>query len=629
MAEARHNNAAKPDQGRLPLLVLGAIGVVYGDIGTSPLYALRECFSPKYGIPLSPENILGILSLILWSLILVVSLRYLVFFMAADNKGEGGILALLTLVSPGERRRNWFLFSVGMFGAALFYGDGMITPAISVLSAVEGLQIATPAFEPYVVPLAIGILAALFLAQTRGTGAVGAIFGPVMVFWFALLAVLGAAAIVRAPGVLAAVEPVYALRFFGANQHAGFLTLGAVFLVVTGGEALYADMGHFGKRPIRIAWFGLVLPALLVNYFGQGALLLQDAAAAQSPFYHLAPAWGLYPLVGIATIATIIASQAVISGAFSITRQAIQLGYSPRLRVRHFSEEEQGQVYLPAVNWALLVGTTALVAAFGSSGRLANAYGAAVVTTMLIETTLAFVYIRRMKRWAFAGALVLLAALFMVDLSFFSANMVKFMHGAWLPLIVGLFLYTLMTTWNRGRAILRERLQTNRLPLENFIADVRQNPPLTAPGTAMFLDAAGTGVPRTLLHNLKHNKVVHERVIILTIFTEEVPRVPGSERLTIEKCSPRFIRVIAHYGFMQTPNVPIILRQMTIRGLECKEMETTFFLGRETLVIAPAPGMARWRKRLFRIMSRNALKALTHFHIPPNRVIEIGQQVEI
>ncbi|MDP3939247.1 MAG: KUP/HAK/KT family potassium transporter, partial [Deltaproteobacteria bacterium] len=515
-------------RGRLWPLAVGAIGVVYGDIGTSPLYAFRECFSTRYGLQPTEENILGLLSLIFWSLVLVVSVKYIGYLMTADNRGEGGILALMTLVLPkfprGGRIR-YLMLSAGILGAALFYGDAMITPAISVLSALEGLEVAAPLLDPFVIPLAIVVLLVLFAIQRRGTGAVGALFGPIMVTWFGVLALLGARQVAAAPAVLAAIDPRHAGRFFLENGSAGFLTLGAVFLVVTGGEALYADMGHFGKRAIRFAWFALVLPSLLLNYFGQAALILADPASARSPFYLLAPAWALYPLIGLATAASVIASQAVISGAFSITRQAIQLGYCPRMVVRHSSEKERGQVYVPWINWFLLIASVGLILGFGESSGLAAAYGAAVVMTMLLTTLIAFARSGFRLGWRGAGLTFVLLIFLVIDTSFFSANVAKAADGAWLPLLVGSLLALLMITWNRGRRMLRERIQTEKLSVELLLEDIARNAVTTGPGTAVFMDASAEGVPRTLLHNLKHNRVLHERIILLTILTADVPRV--------------------------------------------------------------------------------------------------------
>jgi len=563
---------------------------------------------------------------------IIISFKYVTFVMRADNHGEGGILALLALVVAKKSNRVRYrrvLLGIGIFGAALLYGDGMITPAISVLSAVEGLKIATPIFNHYVIPLTIVILCALFLFQRRGTGVVGAVFGPLMLLWFSVLAVLGARWIVVVPEVLASINPFYAIGFFMRNRVTGLFVLGAVFLVVTGGEALYADMGHFGKRPIRMGWFAVVLPALLINYFGQGALLLSRPEALDNPFYYLVPPWGFYPLVCLATAATVIASQAIISGAYSLTRQAMQLGYVPRLEIRHSSPEEIGQVYVPWVNWVLLIGTVGLVVGFGSSANLAGAYGVAVVTTMILTTILAFACMRICWGWSMLKAAALAVCLLAVDLAFFAANIPKIGHGAWVPLAIAALVYVLFTTWKRGRILLRDRFRKEQLSVEVLLRDLAEHPPIRTPGTAVFMDSNSSGIPRTLLHNLKHNKVLHERVILLTIITEEVPRIPWPEKLETHELAPNFFRIIAHYGFMETPNVPAILRYAERDGLEYKPMETTFFLGRETLVLSRSRGMTSWRRRLFAILSRNAQQATLHFGIPPNRAIEIGAQIEM
>ncbi|MCP3140904.1 potassium transporter Kup [Pyxidicoccus xibeiensis] len=623
---------------RLAPLALGALGIVYGDIGTSPLYALRDCFSGEHGIAPTPDNVLGVLSLVFWSLLIVISVKYLAFVMKADNRGEGGILALLALVlhrrgSPGGEAgggaRRMVLLTLGLFGAALLYGDGIITPAVSVLSAVEGLAVATPLFTPYVVPIALVILLALFLVQHKGTGGIGRVFGPLMVAWFVTLAVLGVHELVKNPSVLQAVLPTHAVRFFAHNGWHGFLVLGAVFLVVTGGEALYADMGHFGYRPIRLAWFVLVLPALLLNYFGQGALLLREPGVASNPFFHLAPDWALYPLVGLATAATVIASQALISGVFSLTRQAIQLGYWPRLEVVHTSASEQGQIYLPGVNLALLLGVVAVVLGFRSSLALTAAYGIAVTATMAITTCLAYVVAR--ERWGVRRSLALpvAAAFLAIDLGFFGANIVKVAHGGWLPLSLGVVLFTLMTTWKRGRELLAEKLRTGALGLRDLLESFGDTGPRRVPGTAIFMTGNSDLAPTALLHNLKHNKVLHEQTLFLTILTEDVPHVPSAERVTVEDLSQGFRRIVARYGFMEDPSIPDILKRCREAGLPFNVMSTSFFLGRETLIPSKKPGMALWREVLFTWMSRNARSATSYFRIPPNRVVELGAQVEL
>lgn len=615
----------------LATLSLTALGVVYGDIGTSPLYALRECFFGPHSVAPTPENVIGILSLVFWALILVVSVKYVAFILRADNRGEGGILALMALLVPrtgDARRRRWFIVGLGLFGAALLYGDGMITPAISVLSAVEGLNVATPVFEPVIIPITIAVLVGLFLLQSRGTSKVGALFGPVMLIWFAVIAALGIGGIMLAPTVLGAVNPGHAVDFFVRNRLAGFLVLGAVVLVVTGCEALYADMGHFGQRPIRLTWYSLVLPALLLNYFGQGALLLADPGAAHNPFYRLAPVWALYPLVALATAATVIASQAVISGAFSLTRQAVQLGYSPRLEIEHTSGVEIGQIYVPQVNWALMVATIGLVLGFGTSSRLAAAYGIAVTGTMA-TTSILFYFLAR-ERWRWRGALVaLLCTVFLgIDLSLFGASAVKLWQGGWFPLAVAAGVFILMTTWKRGRELLAEKLNVG-LPVETFLGDLHSHRVIRVPGTAVFLTSNAEGVPLALLHNLKHNKVIHEQVALLTITTDEVPHVPDGERLQVKSLGNGFYRMLARYGFMEDPNVPALLERAQALGFHAPLLETTFFLGQETVVPSRKHGMAVWREKLFGFMSRNAHRATAFFRIPPNRVIEVGAQIEI
>jgi len=609
-------------------LALGALGVVYGDIGTSPLYAIRECFFGPHAVPVSRLNVLGVMSLIFWSLIIVISIKYLVFVMRADNRGEGGILALMALIRT-ERKRRWVLVVMGLFGAALLYGDGMITPAISVLSAVEGLEVATTLFKPYVVPVTIAILIGLFLIQRRGTEGIGKLFGPVMTVWFAVLGALGLAWVIREPSVLAAVDPSHGLRFFAHNGLRGFLVLGSVFLVVTGGEALYADMGHFGRRPIRLAWFVLVLPALLLNYFGQSALLLEQAGKVRHPFYNLAPSWALYPLVVMATVATVIASQAVISGAFSLTRQAVQLGYSPRVEIKHTSEEEIGQIYIPAVNWVLMLATIGLVLGFRESSNLAAAYGVAVTTTMVITTVLAFVVEREVWGWNVLAAGALTASFLVLDLAYFGANIAKIPHGGWFPLVVAGIVYLLMATWKRGRRILAERLREEALPIQEFVHSIKPGAPLRVPGTAIFMTTNPNGTPTTLLHNLKHNKVLHEQVVIMTVVTEEVPWVPGEERVTVEPLEKGIYRVKARYGFIQDPRAQDVLDCVKEKGLDLDLMKTTFFLGRETLIPSPRAGMFLWQKKLFAFMARNAQRFTDFFRIPPNRVVELGIQVSL
>jgi KUP system potassium uptake protein len=619
--------------GHLLFLSLAALGIVFGDIGTSPLYALRVCFGPDYTVETTPQNVLGTLSLVFWALILIISVKYLVFILRADNHGEGGILALMALARPAlagsAHRRGKILVTLGLFGAALLYGDGIITPAISVLSAVEGLEVTHLHLTPLVIPITVALLVGLFLLQRRGTTGVGVLFGPVMLIWFITLALLGIRGLWLEPSALAAVNPYHALSFFVDNRVHGFLMLGAIFLAVTGGEALYADMGHFGRGPIRFTWFSLVLPSLLLNYFGQGALLIRDPSAERNPFFLLAPTWAALPLVFLATIATIIASQAVISGSFSLTRQAVQLGFSPRLLIRHTSSEEIGQIYVPAINWALMLATIALVLGFRSSQNLAAAYGVAVTTTMVITTLLFYVVAHEQWGWRPWVAGPAAAGFLVVDLSFFGANIIKVEHGGWFPLLVAVFVYTIMATWKRGRSILARRLIEDSLPMELFLEDLKRRPPLRVPGTAVFMTGSPEGVPPALLHNLKHNQILHERVALVTVVTEEIPHVPPKQRLTVTELGCGIYRLVGHYGFMETPNIPKLLAAAAqAKGLQFEIMKTTFFLGRETLVPSGRPEMALWREHLFAFMSRNAQRATTYFDIPVNRVVEIGTQIE-
>ncbi len=617
----------------LALLALGALGVVYGDIGTSPLYALRECFNGAHAVAPTRDNVFGVLSLVVWSLLIIVTLKYHVYVIRFDNEGEGGILALMALVRTDpqrKRKRSWLLLTLGLFGAALLYGDGIITPAISVLSAVEGLEVATAVFKPYVVAITLVILIVLFLFQRRGTGGVGAVFGPVMLLWFGSLAVLGIVGVAHDPAVLLAVNPMYAVRFFLANGLHGFLVLGAVFLCATGGEALYADLGHFGEKPIQIDWFGMVAPSLLLNYFGQGALLIHHPEATANPFYLLAPSWALYPLVALATAATVIASQAIISGAFSLTRQAVQLGYLPRVNIVHTSSGEIGQIYIPTMNWLLMVATIALVLGFRASTNLASAYGIAVTTTMVITTVLAF-FVSRQRGWPTWLAALVTAGFLAVDTAFFGANIVKVLQGGWVPLLVAAVVYLLMTTWKRGRQILGERLAQNVLPVEPFLEDVARRKPARVAGTALFLNSDRGGTPIALLHNLKHNRVLHAKNVFLTVITEEVPHVPEDRRLEVLPLAPElgFWRAVVRYGFFQDPDVPAALTQAKEKGLEIDPWMATYFLSRNSLLQSEKPGMARWRENLFIFMSRNASRPTQFFHLPPNRVVELGMQVEI
>ncbi len=622
-----------PTGKRLGLLTLTALGVVYGDIGTSPLYALRECFKAEYGILPTPPNIIGVLSLILWSLILVVSVKYIVFILRADNRGEGGILALLALLLQQKRRgddkrRRLLLIALGLFGAALLYGDGVITPAISVLGAVEGLEVNAPALAPYVMWISLGIIFALFMVQRFGTARVGTAFGPIMLVWFVTIAWLGVRSVIAAPSVLGAANPWHGVQFFQAHGVAGFLTLGAVVLCVTGGEALYADMGHFGKRPIRIAWFAVALPALLLNYFGQGALLLRDPAAAINPFYLLAPEAFKWPLLVIATLAAVVASQALISGAFSLTQQSVQLGYSPRMQIIHTSEHEQGQIYIPEVNKALMIGCLLLVLGFKNSSALSAAYGIAVTGTMAVTSILFAVVARTRWNWSLWHVLGLSTAFLVIDFSFLMANVVKIQHGGWVPVVMALAVYSLMSTWKRGRTQLNEIQEQNALPLETFLESISRTPPLRVRGTAVFMTSTPDGAPVVLLHHLKHNKMLHESVVLLSVQTRGIPEVSTEDRLVLEKLGNGFYRIIATFGFMQSPNIPELLAQAAEQGVPMPKMDTSYFLGRERLVLTGKAKMSRWRKRLFALMSRNARSATEFFQIPPNRVVELGAQIE-
>jgi KUP system potassium uptake protein len=616
---------------RLLYMALTALGVVFGDIGTSPLYVLKVCFDESHRIAVTPENVLGILSLIFWALVLVIGTKYLTLMMRADNRGEGGVLALMVLARKplqNSRRAFWVVTAFGIFGAALLYGDGVITPAISVLSAVEGLEIAAPGLDSAVVPITVLLLVGLFVLQHRGTGGVGMLFGPIMLVWFSVLALLGVSGIARNPSVLAAVNPLHAARFFHDQGITGFLVLGAVFLAVTGGEALYADMGHFGKGPIRLTWFAFVFPALLLNYFGQGALLLRSPDTLANPFFRLAPSWAVMPLVVLATAATIIASQAVITGSFSLTRQAIQLGFCPRLTVRHTSEAERGQIYLPTVNWALMAATLLLVVAFRSSDNLAAAYGMAVTTDMLLASAMLLLTVRGVWKWPLWGVVPLFLFFFAVDLGFWSANLVKIPNGGWFPLLLAAVIFVLMTTWKRGRSLLYERLRTESIPLELFLRDLHLATRVA--GTGIYMTGSPTGAPVPLLHTLKHFHVVHEKVVLLTVLSdEERPVVRKEKRLEVEDLGQGVYRLVARYGFMESPDVPSLLKEAARVGLHFEPMKTSFILGRETLISTSRPGMARWREHLFAWMSRNAQGAMTFFGLPPNRVVELGVQVEL
>jgi KUP system potassium uptake protein len=636
----------------LAKLALGAIGVVYGDIGTSPLYAVKECVTLPHGVAPIAVNIFGVLSLIFWSITLVVSVKYLLFVMRADNNGEGGVLALMALVArpseasvnadesgahrastrttwTGLRRPKMLLIMLGLLGAALLYGDGVITPAISVLSAVEGLEVATTAFSPFVVPITCVILVILFAMQKRGTGGIGAVFGPMTVIWFVFIAAAGFPWIVRHPEILRAVNPIYGARFFAMHRGHGFLVLGSVVLCVTGGEALYADMGHFGTRAIRLAWYSCVFPALLINYFGQGALLLERPEAAANPFYGLVSGAWLYPMVIIATVATVVASQALISGAYSLTRQAVQLGYLPRVTIVHTSGQTEGQIYIPEVNWLLMVACVALVLGFRESSSLADAYGIAVTGTMAITSMLFYFVARDLWKWGALRAGALLALFLCFDLSFFISCSVKIAHGGWFPLTVATAVFTIMLTWKKGRTLLAERIAADALPLGIFLADIEATKPYRVPGVAVFLSSTRRGTPNVLLHHFKHNKVLHKEVVILSITTDAVPEVPDDDKVRVKSFGQGFWGVTAHYGFKESPEVLDVLRRCKAQGLPLNEADTSFYLGRETLRSVRGKGMAEWRKVLFRFLSRNARSASDFFALPPNRVVEIGAQIEL
>ena len=612
-------------------LTIAAIGIVFGDIGTSPLYTMKEVFGGHHPLDITHGNVLGILALVFWSLIVVVTCKYVIFIMRADNNGEGGIMAMMALVQRVNTRGRlaWLFATMGLFGASLFYGDAMITPAISVMSAIEGLRVAEPSLGKFVIPLSLIVLIVLFSIQRRGTRAVGSWFGPVMTLWFLVLAVLGIKNIITSPGVLAGLNPMYAVYFFQEYRGYGFLVLGAVVLAITGAEALYADMGHFGPGPIRRAWFFLVLPALLCNYFGQGALLLNNPEAVANPFYHQAPAWTLPFLITIATLATLIASQAVITGIFSMTRQAIQLGYLPRMQIIFTSAREMGQIYIPVVNWLVLLGIFALVLGFQSSSHLAAAYGLAVTGAMLIDTLLGFVVVISLWSWnryiAVAGLLVFLS----FDLAYLSANAMKIFKGGWFPLLIGLAVFIILSTWKRGRQLLMRRIKGEGLLLEPFLEQLAKDEVTRVPGTAVFLSANPDTIPHALLHNLAHNKVLHERVAFVTVITEDEPHINPGDRIELTELGEGFLRILIHYGFMDDQDVPAALRLCAAYHQPFEIMQTSFFLSRETIISTALPGMARWREGLFIQMARNAEGAMTFFNVPTNRVVELGSQVEI
>jgi KUP system potassium uptake protein len=625
-----NNNPHKP---RLPAMALAALGVVFGDIGTSPLYTMKEVFSVgHHPVALTTANVYGILSLITWALIFIVSVKYVAFIMRADNRGEGGIMALLALASrnavgnPTKLRRIMLL---GILGACMFYADGMITPAISVLSAVEGLEVAAPNLHHLIVPITLVVLFGLFWAQSKGTAVVGAFFGPVMLLWFSTLAILGVINIAHDVSILAALNPIYAFHFFTSQPKIAFVALGAVVLAVTGAEALYADMGHFGRFPIRLTWFGFVLPALLLNYFGQGALLLHNADAIKNPFYLLAPEWALIPLILLATLAAVIASQAVITGAFSVSQQALQLGYLPRMHIQHTSESTQGQIYMPRVNWGIMVGVMVLVISFRSSGNLAAAYGIAVTGDMVITSLLAGIVFHEIWRWSKLKTALLVGFFLIIDLAFFSANVLKIPDGGWVPLLIGIIIFTLMLTWKNGRYLLFTRLKSEAMAIDPFIEAIGAHPPTRVPGTALFMTPNLEGVPHAMLHNLKHNKVLHEKVVILTVKFLDFPHTSLEERVSVEVLPYEFYRVTVKYGFMDEPDLPRDMLLCGALGLELDPMDTSFFIGKEILIASGKSGMSIWRKKIFIGLFRSAETITNQFKLPPNRVVELGSQVKI
>jgi KUP system potassium uptake protein len=631
-AGAASHSSGHGGQG-LAALVVGAIGVVFGDIGTSPLYTLKEAFSAHYGLVANHDTVLGVLSLVFWALTMVVTVKYVTVILRADNEGEGGIMALMALAQrtlPRGSRSAYGVGILGVFGAALFFGDGVITPAISVLSALEGLEVVAPQLDAWIVPLTVAVLVALFATQRFGTERVGKVFGPVTGLWFLSLAALGVLNILHEPEVLQAINPWWAMQFFGDHGAHGVFILGAVVLAVTGGEAIYADMGHFGAKPIRYAWYFFVLPALMLNYLGQGALVLEDPTAIRNPFYVGVPEWGRMPMIVLATAATVIASQAVITGAFSVTRQAMQLGYIPRMKIKHTSRETIGQIYIPGINWSMMLIVILLVVSFGSSSKLATAYGISVSATMLIDTLLLALVARalwpRWRKWVLPACVVF----FVVDVGFVIANGAKFFDGAWFPLVLGLIVFTLLRTWRRGRELLRDEIQKEGIKIDSFLPGLMLAPPVRVPGTAIFLTADKGVVPHALMHNLKHNKVLHERNVFLTVETLGVPYAPADQRLSIDAIGDEFYRVVIRAGFMETPDVPLaLMRSCDAGGIHFDPMETTYFASRETVVAIAHRGMPVWRDKLFAVMHRNAAPATGFFRIPGNRLVELGAQVEI
>jgi KUP system potassium uptake protein len=627
--EAHSNGHGAAGRSNLFKLSIAALGVAFGDIGTSPLYAVRECFHGTHAIAPTTGNILGVLSLIFWSLTLIVSIKYVAYVLRADNKGEGGVLALMALTTSSLRspRARFVLVALGVFGAALLYGDGVITPAITVLSAIEGLGVAAPSLKPAVLPLTVATLIGLFAIQRRGTAGLGAVFGPIMLIWFTTLAAMGIVSLAQSPEVIRAMLPSYAALFLMENGLLGLAVLGAVFLVVTGSESLYADLGHFGRAPIRRAWYLLAFPALFLNYLGQGALLIRDPSAIENPFYRLAPPWGLFPLVGLSTVASVIASQALISGVYSLSRQGTMLGLLPRVNIRHTSAEERGQIYVPTINWMLMIACIWLVLTFRSSSNLAAAYGIAMTLTMLITTVFLFVLARRRWGWRLGRAIPVLLIFFIPELAFTAANMAKIEHGGWFPLLLAAALFVLMTTWQRGREVLARRFQEQMLPLPDFYDLMRVERPARVPGTAVFMTSSQGGTPPALLHNFLHNRVLHQHVVLLTVVTDDAARVAERERYTLQELEEGFVRIVARYGFMEQPDVPRLLNRAGIVGAGLEGI--TFFLGRETMIATERPGMARWRVHVFAFLSRNAQPATKFFNIPPDRVMEIGAQIEL
>jgi KUP system potassium uptake protein len=624
--------ASHSSKSNLAVLTLSAIGIVYGDIGTSPLYTMKEVFSPEHGLPLNPGNLLGVVSLIFWALSLIVSLKYVSLVLRADNRGEGGIMALVALaLSSVTPKSRWYapLVLVGLAGASLFFGDGVITPAISVLSAIEGLEVATPALKSYVVPLTVAVLVALYMLQRKGTAGIGRWFGPIVLVWFMALAAMGMVNIIENPVILAALNPIHAFRFLAQNGWLAFLALGGIVLAVTGAEALYADMGHFGKKPVRMAWFAVVFPALALNYLGQGALLLSNPAAVSNPFYQQLGPWSIYPLVVLSTMATVIASQATISGTFSVTQQAIALGFLPRMRVLHTSDREMGQIYIPLVNWLQLSVVLLAVIGFGSSSKLASAYGIAATATMLMTTILTFFVIR--YRWRYNLWLSLAATGFFltIDIALFSANTLKVLHGGWFPLVLGAIIVMLMLTWRDGRQLVYDNLKKHLVPLNDFLQSLFVSPPARVEGTAIFFRADGDGVPHAMLHNLLHNRVLHERTVFLTVFNADIPYIPASDRIKVEALGHQCFQVNVHYGFKDERDIPAALALCKDAGLDFDPMETSFFIARQNVIPRVGSGMALWRESLFATMSRNARDAADYYRVPTNRVIELGTQVEI